>query len=62
MKFIGTAILVIVALFALGTVIAPFAAAIYAISVFSLTQVIKGALILYVAMIPISMFVSASKG
>jgi hypothetical protein len=38
--------------------LAPFAAIIYAISVFSLSEIIKGILILYVALIPISVFAS----
>jgi hypothetical protein len=52
---LGTAILALVVLLAIGSVLAPFAAAIYAISVFSLSEIVKGVLILYVALIPVSM-------
>jgi hypothetical protein len=52
---LGTVILAFVALLAIGSVLAPFAAAIWAISVFSLSEIAKGALILYVALIPVSM-------
>jgi hypothetical protein len=53
---LGTVILAFVALLAIGSVLAPFAAVIYALSVFSLSEIIKGALILYVALIPVSVF------
>ena len=59
---LGTIVLVLVALFAIGSVLAPFAAIIYALFTFSLTEIVKGALILYVALIPLSMFAHARKG
>ena len=57
---LGTVILAFVALLAIGSVLAPFAAAIWAISVFSLSEIAKGALILYVALIPVSMLANRS--
>jgi hypothetical protein len=57
---LGTVILAFVALLAIGSVLAPFAAAIWAISVFSLSEIVKGALILYVALIPVSMLANRS--
>jgi hypothetical protein len=57
---LGTVILTFVALLAIGSVLAPFAAAIWAISVFSLSEIVKGALILYVALIPVSMLANRS--
>lgn len=55
-KFIGLSVIGFVLLLALGSVLAPFVAIIYALFTFSLTEIIKGALILYVALIPISVF------
>jgi hypothetical protein len=54
----GKIILILAAVIAIGAFLAPFAAIIYAISVFSLSEIIKGILILYVALIPISVFAS----
>lgn len=62
MKYLGVATLAVIALFALGSVLAPFAAIMYALLTFSLTEIIKGALILYVAMIPLAMFADARRG
>jgi hypothetical protein len=52
---LGTIVLAFVALLALGSVLAPFAVAIWAVASFSLAEIIKGALIIYIALIPISM-------
>jgi hypothetical protein len=60
-KFLGFSLLALIALFAIGSFLAPFAAIIYALFTFSLSEIIKGALILYVAMIPVSMILDAKK-
>lgn len=56
MKFIGTSILVLIALFALGTVLAPLVGLAYLVSILTLSQIVKGAIILYLCLIPISVF------
>lgn len=58
---LGTAILCIVAVVCVGSFLAPFAAIIWALATFSLTSIIKGIMIAYVTMIPISFFADARK-
>lgn len=58
---LGTVILFVVALIAIGSFLTPFAALAWALATFSLTAVIKGLLIAYVVMIPVSFFADARK-
>jgi len=60
-KYIGTTVLALIALLAIGSVLAPFLTIIWAVIHFSLSEVIKGIIVLYILMIPVSMFISARK-